>query len=191
MKHPRNIELKHSEEQIILRPPEMKDVSAIYEAVLVSKEDLMPWMDWCRSDYSMEITLEWLRKRPSEWEDGENYQFAIFDAISNQFLGSCGINHINRYYLLANLGYWIRSDRVGEGVATKAAILVAQFGFQELGLRRIEIVTGVENKASRRVAEKTNAQFEGILRKRLKLGDRNIDAAMYSLIPDDISEKSP
>jgi RimJ/RimL family protein N-acetyltransferase len=41
------------------------------------------------------------------------------------------------------------------------------------------------------VAEKTGARFEGILRKRLKLGDRNIDAAMYSLIPDDFSEKSP
>ena len=191
MKPPRNIELKHSDEQIILRPPEMKDCSSIYEAVLVSKDDLMPWMDWCQSDYSIEITLEWLRNRPSEWEDGKNYQFAIFDAISNQFLGSCGINHINRYYLLANLGYWIRSDRVGEGVATKAAILVAQFGFHELDLRRIEIVTGVENKASRRVAEKTSAQFEGILRKRLKLEDRNIDAAMYSLIPEDLSDKSP
>ena len=191
MKPPRNIELKHIDEQILLRPPEMKDGSAIYEAVLVSKDDLMPWMDWCRSDYSTEITLEWLRKRPSEWEDGENYQFAIFDAISNQFLGSCGINHINRYYLIANLGYWIRSDRLGEGVATKAAMLVSQFGFHKLGLRRIEIVTGVENKASRRVAEKTGAHFEGILRKRLKLGDRNIDAAMYSLIPEDFSEKAP
>ena len=80
---------------------------------------------------------------------------------------------------------------MGEGVATNAAMLVSQFGFHKLGLRRIEIVTGVENKASRRVAEKTGAHFEGILRKRLKLGDRNIDATMYSLIPEDFSEKSP
>jgi hypothetical protein len=73
-------------------------------------------------------------------------------------------------------------------VATEAAILVAQFGFQELGLRRVEIVTGVENSASRRVAEKASAHFEGILRRRIKLGDRNIDAAMYSLIPEDLWE---
>ena len=70
-------------------------------------------------------------------------------------------------------------------MATEATILLATFGFKELGLRRIEIVTDIENKASRRVAEKAGAQFEGILRKRLKFGDRNIDAAMYSLIPED------
>jgi RimJ/RimL family protein N-acetyltransferase len=190
MSLPRNITLKHSNGRIILRPPKPEDVSDIYSAVLVSKDDLMPWMDWYRPDYSIEITLEWLRKLPSEWEQGNNYQFAVIDAISSQYIGSCGINHINRYYLLANLGYWIRSDRTGEGIATEATKLVAKFGFQELGLRRIEIVTGVANIASRRVAEKSGAHFEGILRKRLQLGDRNIDAAMHSLLPEDLTPKS-
>jgi len=182
----RNIELKHSNGQIILRPPVMEDGSNIYEAVKVSKADLIPWMDWCRQDYSIEVSFEWLRILPTAWDQGKNYQFAIIDKESDQFLGSCGINHINQYYLIANLGYWIRSDRKGEGIATEATKLVAQFGFQQLGLRRIEIVTGEENWASRRVAEKAGATFEGILRKRLKLGDRNIDAAMYSLILEDM-----
>jgi RimJ/RimL family protein N-acetyltransferase len=35
------------------------------------------------------------------------------------------------------------------------------------------------------VAEKTGATFEGILRNRIKIGDRNLDAAMHSLIPGD------
>ena len=37
-----------------------------------------------------------------------------------------------------------------------------------------------------RVAEKAGATFEGILRSRLKLGDKNIDAAMFSLLPEDL-----
>jgi ribosomal-protein-serine acetyltransferase len=186
MTHSRNIELKSKDGRITLRPLDMHDASAIYEAVLVSKQELMPWMDWCRPDYSKEVTIEWLRNLPVAWEGGEGYEFGIFDTLSGQFLGGCGLNHINRFYLLANLGYWVRSDRAGEGVATEAALLVAQFGFRELELQRVEIVAGVENRASRRVAEKTSAHFEGILRKRIKLGDRNIDAAMYSLIPEDL-----
>jgi len=185
MQIPRSIELISSDERFILRPPEMEDASAIYEAVLVSKEHLMPWMDWCKPDYSIDVTVEWLRDLPVQWEEGESFQFGIFDATSDQFLGSCGINHLNQFYRLANLGYWVRSDRTSEGVATEAARRLAEFGFHDLGLERIEIVTGVENGASRRVAEKTGAHYEGVLRNRLKFGDRNIDGAMHSLIPED------
>jgi RimJ/RimL family protein N-acetyltransferase len=181
-----NIELKSKDGRIILRPPGMDDVPSIYEAVQVSMQELMPWMDWCHPEYSSDETSEWIQRIPEGWKEGVNYQFGIFDAFSGQFLGGCGLNHINRYYRMANLGYWVRSDRTREGVATEAAVLVAKFGFQELGLRRIEIVTGIENKPSNRVAEKTSAQYEGVLRKRLKFGDRNIDAAMYSLIPEDL-----
>jgi len=182
----RNIELKSEKGQIILRPPMMEDAENICDAVQVSKPELMPWMDWCRPDFSIEVPLEWLKNQPQDWEQGNNYQFVIIDIESHQFLGGCGINHINQYYLIANLGYWVRSDRHGEGIATEATKLIALFGFQHIGLRRIELVTGVENWASRRVAEKAGGRFEGILRRRLKLGDKNIDAAMHSLILDDL-----
>jgi RimJ/RimL family protein N-acetyltransferase len=95
MNHSRTIELKSRDERITLRPPDLDDASSIHEAVLVSKQELMPWMDWCRPDYSKEVTIEWLRNLPVEWEQGESYQFGIFDTLSGQFLGVCGLNHIN------------------------------------------------------------------------------------------------
>lgn len=182
----RDIELKSETGRIFLRPPVKEDLDNIYDAIQVSKDELMPWMDWCRPDISIDIPLEWLENQPRDWEQEINYQFLIIDNQSQHFLGGCGINHINQFYLLANVGYWVRSDRHGEGIATEATKLIALFGFQQLGLRRIEIVTGVENWASRRVAEKTGAVFEGILRKRLKLGGKNVDAAMHSLIHEDL-----
>jgi ribosomal-protein-serine acetyltransferase len=183
---PRSIELKPSKGGFILRPPSMEDASAIFEAIMISLDDLIPWMDWCERNYSIDLTLEWLERQPSEWDEGLNYQFALFDDLNNQFLGACGINHINRYYLLANLGYWIRSDRKGEGIATEATHQVAKFGFERLGLQRVEIVAAEENWASRRVAEKAGATFEGILRRRLRIDDKNLDAAMHSLVPEDL-----
>jgi RimJ/RimL family protein N-acetyltransferase len=186
MKIPRNITLQGDSGNLILRPPDIEDADAIYHAVKVSQAELEPWMDWCTPDYSKDVTIDWIERQPREWAEETNFQFAIFDAQNENFMGSCGINHINMNYLLANLGYWVRTDQTGKGIATEATRLVAQFGFSKLELRRIEIVTGVENWASRKVAENVGATFEGILRKRLKLGNRNIDAAMHSLIPDDL-----
>ncbi|MEJ2552119.1 MAG: GNAT family protein [Anaerolineales bacterium] len=182
----RDIELRHDTGRIILRPPQMKDAESIYEAVHASLSELMPWMDWCSPDYSIDDTLERLETLPRIWDDGEAYDFAMVDADRGQLLGLCALSQIVQRHRFANLGYWVRSDRTGKGIATEAAQLLTRFGFRVVGLQRVEIVVGVENWASRRVAEKAGALFEGILRKRIKIGDRHIDAAMYSLVPDDL-----
>lgn len=69
-------------------------------------------------------------------------------------------------------------------------LLVARFGFDELKLRRIEIVAAINNKASQRVAEKAGATREGILRNRLVVRDKVYDAVMFSLIPGDLTSNS-
>ena len=84
---------------------------------------------------------------------------------------------------VVNLGYWVRSSRVKHGIATAAALLLADFGFKELKLNRIEILAAVENHASQRVAAKAGAMREGILRNRLLLHGKIHDAVIFSLIP--------
>ena len=97
-----------------------------------------------------------------------------------------GLNFFNRVHQVANLGYWVRTSATGRGVATKAAHLVARFGFAQLGLHRIEILAAVDNIASQRVAEKVGAVREGVLRKRLLINGESLDAVMFSLLPEDV-----
>ena len=61
--------------------------------------------------------------------------------------------------------------------------LLADYGFKELKLNRIEILVAVDNLASQRVAAKAGAVREGILRNRLLLHGKIHDAVMFSLIP--------
>ena len=91
---------------------------------------------------------------------------------------------------MANLSYQIRTSRTGEGIASEAARLVAQYGFQELGLQRIEVVVAVDNAPSLRVAEKIGAFREGLLRNRLRIKGSPRDAYMHSLIPSDFAINS-
>ena len=105
----------------------------------------------------------------------------IYKSVSWNFI----LNQINRRYQMANLAYWVRTSCTGEGIATKAASLVAQYGFEKLGLQRIEIVISKENAPSLRIAEKLGALREGLLRNRLQILGSPSDAYMHSLIPED------
>ena len=178
---------KHrSDGRVLIRPYQRSDVDALYEAVRESVNEVGPWLPWCHADYSRAESESWIAARSEAWAKGESYDFGIFDARSAAYLGGCGLNHLNHVHQLANLGYWVRTSCAGRGIASAVTRLVAHFGFEELGLTRIEIAAAVDNAPSLRVAEKVGATREGIQRNRLVNGNRIDDAVMFSLIPADL-----
>jgi len=181
----RDVEL--SDGVVTLRPPGPDDVSDLYAAVRESMNALQPWMSWVSDDYAVEDTRTWVEDQPSNWKEGVHYGFLIIDAGDDaSVLGVCGLGHPNDVHGFANLGYWVRSSRRGEGIAGRATRLVAAFGFQRLGLVRAEIVVSVGNDASLRVAQKVGARREGVLRNRIVVRDVVHDAVMHSLVPADL-----
>jgi ribosomal-protein-serine acetyltransferase len=174
---------------LLIRPFTAADIDAVYEAVRESIRELATWLAWCHPDYSKEETTAHILHSLEAWEQGDEFNFGIFDAETGAFIGGVGLNQINWQYRMANLGYWVRTSRAGRGVASMAARRVAEFGLEELGLQRIEIVVGIENRASQRTAEKTGARREGRLRKRLRTKGEPIDAVIYSFIAEDLIVK--
>jgi len=175
------VETEFSDGIIGIRRYQTGDVADLFAAARESIVELSSWMQWCGPNYSLEESTAWVMSRESEWNQGEHYSFVIFDAATKQFLGSIGLNFINRVHHFANLGYWVRKSATKRGVATRAVRLAAQFAFTEAGLSRIEIVVALTYIPSQRVAEKAGAHFVGLLRKRLFLHDQAHDAKMYSL----------
>ncbi len=171
---------------VTLRPYRKGDADDLYKAVRESLAELSVWMPWAHQDYSIRESRDWLKKKPGEWKYGIAYDFAIFDSKDGSYLGGCGLNHIDHENLTANLGYWVRTGRTGQGVATAATLLLSEWGFKKLRLNRIEILAADANRSSLRVAEKAGARREGILRKRIVVGEKVHDAVMFSLIPGDI-----
>ena len=181
------MKLELSEGPLLIRPFREGDASALYEAVRESVAEVSPWLPWCHQNYSIEESREFIGSRELTSQGGEWYSFGIFEKVGDRFLGGIGINFINRVHQMANLGYWVRTSAAGRGVATVATRLAAKFGFEQLGLQRIEIVAAVDNIPSQRVAEKAGARREGVLRKRLLIRGESLDAVVYSLVPEDLS----
>ncbi|MBA2620162.1 MAG: GNAT family N-acetyltransferase [Acidobacteria bacterium] len=159
----------------------------LFEAARESVNEMFAWLSWCHPNYTVEESRSFVVSSETAWNQKSGFGFAVFDANSDLFFGGVGLNSLNTKNNFANLGYWVRSSQTGRGIATAATLLAAKFGFEDLGLSRIEILTAIENVASRRVAEKAGAKKEGILRSRILLHNRPLDAIMYSLIAADMN----
>lgn len=62
----------------------------------------------------------------------------------------------------AVLGYWIDRAAAGRGLVPRAAALVIDHLFTEMGMHRIEVTVRPENTASLRVVEKLGLRAEGL-----------------------------
>ncbi|BAN01961.1 GNAT family N-acetyltransferase [Ilumatobacter coccineus] len=163
-----------------LRQPVDADAVAVATAVQASLAELLPWMPWASADYDEAMALAWIRG-----ETGDPYRFAIVDD-DGVLVGTCGLNGVDELNRSANLGYWVRTDRAGNGLATAATRLVAEFGLREAGYQRLEIKMSTRNHASRRVAEKAGATHEGVARSSLLLHGEFHDAHVWSILAGEI-----
>ena len=84
------------------------------------------------------------------------------------------------------VGFAVAPWARGAGVCTDALRLICRWGFDTLGLGRIEWLAHIGNDASRRVAEKVGFTYEGVLRSKcLQRGTRH-DAWVAGLLPDEL-----
>ena len=177
-----------SNDALSLRAFQLDDAEAIYEAVMESKGQLLPWLPWCHEAYTIADTIEFLKGRGAAFQQDGEHAFVISERATNRFVGATGINQLDKATLRANLGYWLRTSATGREYAAASTLIVARWAFETLALERIEIVVAEGNQPSLRVAERVGAKREGIARRRLRVGERQLDAVIYSLVPADLAD---
>jgi RimJ/RimL family protein N-acetyltransferase len=172
---------------LLVRPWLPEDADALFAAAGESVQSVGRWLPWCREGYRRDDSVAWIAHAQASWQLEEMFAFAIVDTLDGSVAGGVGLNQFSRQHRSANLGYWIRQARQGQGIAPRAVPSVARFGFQSLGLVRVEIIAAENNLPSRRCAEKAGARFEGIGRQKLLIDETPHDAAVYALIPADLA----
>ena len=78
-----------------------------------------------------------------------------------------------------HIGYWIDQEFANRGYTTRAVEILTRFGFDQLGLHRIEINIRPENAPSCRVAEKAGYLFEGTRERYLHIDGQWRDHVSY------------
>ncbi len=83
------------------------------------------------------------------------------------------------------IGYILRRDAWGKGYAREAAERVIQYGFEELGLRRIFADVDPDNIASVALLEKMGFMREGCLRREWETHIGVRDSCIYGLLREE------
>lgn len=161
---------------------------AFLEAARESAAALGRWMPWYHAHYGPDDVARWYTEAERLWHDRLACPMAIVEKDTGRLLGGVGLHDVLTYGKReAEAGYWVRRSACGQGVAATALRAMAAFGFRELRLVRVSMRIRLDNRSSRRAAERAGARFEGVLRHGLMVGDTPIDAAVYSLLPADLA----
>ncbi|MCT8341216.1 GNAT family N-acetyltransferase [Flavobacteriaceae bacterium TK19130] len=88
-------------------------------------------------------------------------RLAIIDRKTNDFIGWSGIKFEQgvREFDYFDLGYRLRKEYWGKGIATEASIESLKYGFDERNLQKIGAGADIDNLASNRVLQKVGFKF--------------------------------
>ena len=98
------------------------------------------------------------------------------------FVGTCGFANLEAAHTRAELGYVLSRGYWGRGFASEAVQAMIGFGFENMGLNRIEACCIAENVASTRVMEKAGMTHEGTLRQRELIKGAYRDIKLYAIL---------
>ena len=165
-------------ERIRLRPLRMDDAGEVFtlfsDARVTRYWSFQAWTEPAQAE-------AWLAERIG-WGPPSVYGWAMADRASDAFIGTTALFSLSGPLHRAELGYSLMPARQGEGLATEAVRRALDFGFDVLGLERIEADVDPRNVASCRLAERLGFQREGLLRNRWRVGGEFADSILYGLL---------
>lgn len=110
---------------------------------------------------TMSETREWIRYHLTGYASCGFSLWALIAKDSGELIGDCG--HFSRTVAGSpefELGYHLRRDQWGRGIATEAALAVRNYARDRLHVRRLVAMTQPGNVRSRRVMEKVGMKME-------------------------------
>ncbi len=117
---------------------------------------------------SVEVMAKLIANYPHYKDRGYGRLSCVLKATS-EVIGFCGLKKLPELGGAVDVGYRLRPESWGKGLATEAARACVEHGFEALKLARIIGLVDPENLASARVLEKVGMRFDGEV---VYLGDR-------------------
>jgi ribosomal-protein-serine acetyltransferase len=166
-------------ENVVLR---LRDESHAQETfdLIRSNPQLREWMQWYDMVRTVEDSINNIETNIDEWAMKTDLHLGIF--YRERVVGMISLHSISTLANKAAIGYWIAATHEGAGIVTASVLALLDYGFNELGLNKIEIGAAVSNEKSRRIPEKLGFKLDGICRENLLLNGRYHDMALYSLL---------
>jgi ribosomal-protein-alanine N-acetyltransferase len=169
---------------VYLRAPELRDYQDWADVRESSRAFLTPWEPtWAQDETSRSSFRYKLRRYTEDARDDKAYALFVFREEDDALVGGVTLSNVRRgVALTASLGYWAGERYASKGYITAAVAAIVRYGFEDLGLHRIEAACQPDNIASRRVLEKAGFAQEGMARAYLKINGGWRDHILFGIV---------
>ena len=133
--------------------------------------------------------VEYIERNVQAMASGAFAQFAIVRREDAAVVGTCTLFDLDAQCRRAQVGYVLLVSEWGKGYAGEAVRGLLDWGFEHLGLNRVEADVDPRNAASARLLERLGFAREGHLRERWIVGGEISDSLMYGLLAREWHER--
>lgn len=168
-------------ERLLLRKVVASDIDNIFEGL--SHPDVVKY--YGVSFKTLEATKEQMTFYTTLEKEETGIWFAVCSNDDKTFYGACGFNNLSKKHNKAEIGFWLLIDFWGQGIMKEAVPLVCKYGFDKLGLHRIEGFVESDNINCKRLLSKLDFRYEGTIKDcEIKKNGKFISLEIYAKIRD-------
>lgn len=167
-----------------------------YSVIDANREHIGRWLPWTNTTHSPDDCATFARAALHDFANRKQLALLIMDG--EQVIGGTGWTDWRlgeRYHGVirdgsAEIGYWLAADAQGKGIMTRCVARLIDLAFDHYDMYRLIICVEPDNDSSNAVPRRLGFSHEGTFRKRLRWGDRWVDAHIWAIHVDDwVSKK--
>ncbi|MFO0659401.1 MAG: GNAT family protein [Polyangiaceae bacterium] len=172
----------------VIRCWQPQDAPLALAAIEQSLPELRPWMGWVgERPLDVDREAETLLGMRVRFDLGEDHIFGVFSPDESEVIGGTGL-HARVGPRALEIGYWIRSDCTGRGLAAEVASALTRVAFERAVVDRVEIRCEPTNTRSAAVPRKLGFTHEATLRRRFQVREELRDVMVWSMFFDEYPE---
>ena len=143
-------------ERLILREITDSDLENIYNGL--SNPDVI-------KHYGVNfVSLKATKTQMAWFADSKQIWWSIYSMNNGTFYGAGGLNDLSTVHKKAEIGMWLLPKFWGQGIMNEVIPLICNYGFNQLGLHRIEGFVESDNQNCKKAMSKLDFQHEGTMK---------------------------
>ena len=168
--------------RLVLRQPRLEDAPALFA---IKSNPRVTAAYGQEPHVSLDQTRAWIERLLADFAAREALFWCLALKDEETAIGAGGFWNFDAGFRCAEIGYELHPDCWGRGLMGEALRAMLAYGFEQLGLHRIEANPLAGNDASQKLLEKLGFKLEGTLRQRHFFRGAFLDQLYYGLLKDE------
>lgn len=132
----------------------------LFQLIDRSRDFLRRFLFWVDDTKTIENVKNVTDIFSQNWDEQNSFEYVFLDKQTGKLVGAGGIHTISYMNRMAEYGYYLDQNAVGNGYASEFVHLLEKELFSR-NIHRLVIKCDADNKASAKVAERNGFSYEG------------------------------